>query len=139
MGFLKRIFKQDKPAGASITAGRRPGVKKAANPKKTAAAPTAAAANNPPAPAPAVEDEIPLCKIGLTGEFDESGLAKRVTLAFDEDSQLDDVETLWVAQLSSKVVLKGKVPNQAILDKMVAVARDVEGATAVDTSQVDVG
>ncbi|MEM6255369.1 MAG: phospholipid-binding protein [Cyanobacteria bacterium P01_D01_bin.156] len=133
MGFLKRIFKQDKPAGASTKAGRRPGAKKAA-PKTTAAAPTAAAANNAPE-----EEEIPLCKIGLTGEFDESGLAKRVTLAFDEDSQLDDVETLWVAQLSSKVVLKGKVPTQAILDKMVAVAKDVEGATAVDTSQVEVG
>ncbi len=137
MGFLKRIFKQDKPAGASITAGRRPGAKKVSVPKKAAAAPTAAAANN--APAPAAEDEIPLCKIGLTGEFDESGLAKRVTLAFDEDPQLDDVETLWVAQLSSKVVLKGKVPSQAILDKMVAVAKDVDGATAVDTSQVEIG
>ncbi|MEO0866943.1 MAG: phospholipid-binding protein [Cyanobacteria bacterium J06642_11] len=135
MGFLKRIFKQDKPAGASTKAGRRPGAKKAAAaPKTTAAAPTAAAANNAP-----VEEDIPLCKIGLTGEFDESGLAKRVTLAFDEDAQLDDVETLWVAQLSSKVVLKGKVPSQAILDKMVAVAKDVEGATAVDTSQVEVG
>ncbi|MEM9805463.1 MAG: phospholipid-binding protein [Cyanobacteria bacterium P01_D01_bin.56] len=133
MGFLKRIFKQDKPAGASTKAGRRPGAKKAAA-KTPAAAPTAAAANTAPA-----EEEIPLCKIGLTGEFDESGLAKRVTLAFDEDSQLDDVETLWVAQLSSKVVLKGKVPSQAILDKMVAVAKDVEGATAVDTSQVEVG
>lgn len=131
MGFLKRMFKQDKPAGASIKAGRRPGAKKAA-PKAT---PTAAA----PANVPAAEDDIPLCKIGLTGEFDESGLAKRVALAFDEDSQLDDVETLWVAQLSSKVVLKGKVPSQAILDKMVAVAKDVDGATAVDTSQVDVG
>ena len=131
MGFLKRMFKQDKPAGASIKAGRRPGAKKAA-PKAT---PTAAA----PASTPAAEDDIPLCKIGLTGEFDESGLAKRVALAFDEDPQLDDVETLWVAQLSSKVVLKGKVPSQAILDKMVAVAKDVDGATAVDTSQVDVG
>lgn len=130
MGFLKRIFKQDKPAGASITAGRRPG-------KKAAATPTAAAPSN--APAAAAEDDIPACKIGLTGEFDESGLAKRVTLAFDEDSQLDDVETLWVAQLSSKVVLKGKVPSQDILDKMVAVANGVDGATAVDTSQVEVG
>ncbi|MBT9310587.1 BON domain-containing protein [Leptothoe kymatousa] len=133
MGFLKRIFKQDKPAGASTKAGRRPGAKKTA-PKTTAAAPTATAANNAPA-----EEDIPLCKIGLTGEFDESGLAKRVTLAFDEDSQLDDVETLWVAQLSSKVVLKGKVPSQGILDKMVTVAKGVDGATAVDTSQVEIG
>lgn len=132
MGFLKRIFGQDKPAGASTKAGRRPGAKKSA-PKAT---PTASAPANTPA---AAEDDIPDYKVGLTGEFDESGLAKRVTLAFDEDSQLDDIETLWVAQLSSKVVLKGKVPSQAILDKMVTVAKGVDGATAVDTSQVDVG
>ena len=131
MGFLKRIFGQDKPAGASTKAGRRPTAKKAA-PKAT---PTASA----PAKAAAAEDAIPDYKVGLTGEFDESGLAKRVTLAFDEDSQLDDIETLWVAQLSSKVVLKGKVPSQAILDKMVSVAKGVDGATAVDTSQVEVG
>ena len=128
MGFLKRMFKQDKPVGASITAGRRPGAKKAA--PKTAAAPANAAA---------AEDDIPLCKVGLTGEFDESGLAKRVALAFDETNGLDDIETLWVAQLSSKVVLKGKVPSQAILDQMVSVAKDVDGATAVDTSQVEIG
>lgn len=134
MGFLKRIFKQDKPAGASTKAGRRPSVKKSA--PKTEAAPTKAAVNTTAA---ADNDDIPACKVGLTGEFDESGLAKRVTLAFDEASGLDDVETLWVAQLSSKVVLKGKVPSQAILDKMVAVAKDVEGATAVDTSQVEIG
>ena len=136
MGFLKRIFKQDKPAGASTKAGRRPGVKKTAAPKTAAApaAPTKSVANSSND-----EDDIPDYKIGLTGEFDESGLAKRVTLAFDEDSELDDVETLWVAQLSSKVVLKGKVPSQGILDKMVAVAKGVDGATAVDTSQVEIG
>ncbi|MEA5463135.1 phospholipid-binding protein [Leptothoe sp. PORK10 BA2] len=128
MGFLKRMFKQDKPAGASITAGRRPGKK--AEPKTTAAAPANAATE---------ADDIPDCKIGLTGEFDESGLAKRVALAFDETDGLDDVETLWVAQLSSKVVLKGKVPSQAILDKMVTVAKGVDGATAVDTSAVEIG
>ncbi len=133
MGFLKRMFKQDKPAGASTKVGRRP---KGRNSAPAAAAPTAAASN---APAAAAEDDIPDYKVGLTGEFDESGLAKRVALAFDEDSQLDDVDTLWVAQLSSKVVLKGKVPSQAILDKMVAVAKDVDGTTAVDTSQVEVG
>ena len=124
MGFLKRMFKQDKPAGASVRASR----KKAA--PKTAAAP----ANTAPA-----ADDIPDCKIGLTGEFDESGLAKRVALAFDETNGLDDIDTLWVAQLSSKVVLKGKVPSQAILDQMVSVAKDVDGATAVDTSQVEIG
>lgn len=84
-------------------------------------------------------ETIPPAKVGLNGEFDESGLAKRVALAFDNDAQLDDVDTLWVAQLSSKVVLKGKVPTQAFLDKATSVARGVEGATDVDVSQVTVG
>ncbi|XPM58749.1 MAG: BON domain-containing protein [Leptolyngbya sp. IPPAS B-1204] len=49
------------------------------------------------------------------------------------------MDNLWVAQLSSKVVLKGKVPNQQLLDKAVRVASGVNGATEVDTSQVTVG
>jgi osmotically-inducible protein OsmY len=101
--------------------------------KKPEAAPASA-----PAPTSS-EPGISPAKVGLNGEFDESGLAKRVALAFDNDDQLDDVDTLWVAQLSSKVVLKGKVPDQATLDKMVSVASTVDGATEVDTSQVTVG
>jgi len=77
--------------------------------------------------------------MGLNGEYDQSGLAKRVALAFDEDPGLDDIDTLYVAQTGTTVVLKGKVPNQQLLSKMVSVARGVNGATAVDTSQVTVG
>lgn len=91
------------------------------------------------APAAPADTSIPPAKVGLDGQFDESGLAKRVALAFDEDPGLTDIDTLWVAQLSSKVVLKGKVPDQASLDKMVSVAMGVDGATEVDTSQVTVG
>ncbi|QYO62694.1 BON domain-containing protein [Leptolyngbya sp. 7M] len=90
----------------------------------------------PPAPS---DPGIPAAKVGLNGEFDESGLAKRVALAFDNDAELEPLDNLWVAQLSSKVVLKGKVPNQQLLDKAVRVASSVNGATEVDTSQVTVG
>ncbi|MEM9149938.1 MAG: phospholipid-binding protein [Cyanobacteria bacterium P01_F01_bin.3] len=114
MGFFKRIFGKDKPANASTSVRR--GVAKAADGK-----------------------DVPDYKVGLDGNFDESGLAKRVALAFDEDSQLDDIDTLWVAQTSATVVLKGKVPSQAILDKMVKVAKATDGTDAVDTSQVEVG
>ncbi|MEO0540763.1 MAG: BON domain-containing protein [Cyanobacteria bacterium P01_A01_bin.105] len=133
MGFLRRMFKTDKPEGAStkVKAGRRPKGKTV----PTKSAPKVATAPTNQAP----EEDIPDYRIGLTGEYDESGLAKRVALAFDEDSQLDDVDTLWVAQLSGTVVLKGKVPSQDILDKMVKVARDVDGADAVDTKQVEIG
>lgn len=119
MGFFKRIFGKDKPANASPKIKR--GIAKAA-------------ANNTDK-----SDDVPDYKVGLDGNFDESGLAKRVALAFDEDSQLESIETLWVAQTSATVVLKGTVPSQAILDKMVSVAKGVEGTDAVDTKQVEVG
>lgn len=83
--------------------------------------------------------EVPAERVGLDGQYDQSGLAKRVAYAFDQDSQLDDIDTLWVAQTGSTVVLKGTVPTQDNLDKMVSVAEGVEGATSVDTSQVQVG
>ncbi|NJM96773.1 MAG: phospholipid-binding protein [Phormidesmis sp. RL_2_1] len=117
MGFFKRIFGKDKPADASPKIKR--GVAKAASNQ--------------------ADEAIPDYKIGVDGKFDESGLAKRVALAFDEDAQLDDIDTLWVAQLSGTVVLKGKVPSQAILDKMVSVAKATEGTDAVDTKQVEIG
>ncbi len=33
-------------------------------------------------------------RIGLNGEYDQSGLAKRVALAFDQNSNIDDIDTL---------------------------------------------
>lgn len=119
MGWLDRLF---------------PGAKK----KQNAPAAPAAPAPSAQASAPSATS-IPPEKVGLDGEFDESGLAKRVALAFDNDAQLDDVGTLWVAQLSSKVVLKGKVPSQDYLNKAVSIAKGVNGATEVDASQVTVG
>lgn len=119
MGFFSRIFGKDKPDNASSKIKR--GVAKAASTSTSS------------------EKDIPDYKIGVDGDFDESGLAKRVALAFDEDSQLDDIDTLWVAQLSGTVVLKGKVPSQDILDKMTRVAKGVDGTDAVDTDQVEVG
>jgi len=115
MGFFSRIFGKDKPANASTSVSK-----------------TTKAKDNS-------GNDVPDYKVGLDGKFDESGLAKRVALAFDEDNQLDDIDTLWVAQTSATVVLKGKVPSQAILDKMAKVAKATDGADAVDTSQVEVG
>jgi len=77
--------------------------------------------------------------VGLSGEYDQSGLAKRVALAFDQDSDLADIDTVYVAQTGSVVVLKGQAPSQETLNQMVAVALDVNGATNVETEQVTVG
>ena len=122
MSWLKRLFGLEKPDAATTSA--------------PAGIPASAAAQDPAAPA---QEQISPAKVGLNGEFDESGLAKRVALAFDNDPAIDDIDTVYVAQLSSKVVLKGKAPSQEIVDKMVSVARGVNGATEVDTSEVTIG
>jgi BON domain len=110
MNWLKRIFGLDKPADtAAAIAGQ------------------------------AASSDIPAAKVGLDGQFDESGLAKRVVLAFDETPDLADEDRLWVAQTSGTVVLKGTVSDQATLNKMVLIASKVNGATSVDTSQVTIG
>jgi osmotically-inducible protein OsmY len=110
MGWLQRTFGLEKPADAKAAIAGK-----------------------------ATSSDIPPHKVGLDGAFDESGLAKRVVLAFDEDPDVADEDRLWVAQTSSTVVLKGTVSDQATLNKIVAIAQGVNGTTNVDTSQVTVG
>ena len=121
MGWLKRLFGMEKPENAEV------------NP--TVAADT----STPDAPAEAGTESIAPERVGLNGEYDQSGLAKRVALAFDQEPDLADEERLWVAQTGGTVVLKGEVADQATLDKLVSVAQSVSGATDVQTDQVTVG
>ncbi|HEY9659507.1 MAG TPA: phospholipid-binding protein [Allocoleopsis sp.] len=123
MGWLQRLFGIDKHAAKSAPQAQA---------NRGAATATVPSGNNN-------ENAIPPERVGLNGEYDQSGLAKRVALAFDENPNLDDINTLYVAQTGSTVVLKGKVPNQQLLTQMVSVAKGVHGATAVDTSQVSIG
>jgi osmotically-inducible protein OsmY len=71
-------------------------------------------------------------KVGLDGQFDESGLAKRVAQALDE-AGIDDTVGLWVAQTGSTVVLKYNPDAEGVLAQAEKVAKGVEGATAVNT------
>lgn len=116
MSWLQRLFGQEKPANAEV------------NPTATLIPETSSEG-----------ETIPPERIGLNGEYDQSGLAKRVALAFDEDSRVTDIETVYVAQLGTTVVLKGQVPTQDILGLLVEIANGVNGATDVTTDQVTVG
>lgn len=78
----------------------------------------------------AAEKSIPPEKVGLDGNFDESGLAKRVAKAFD-DAGLSDNVGLWVAQLGNTVVLKYNPDAQAVLEQAKKIAMTVEGAGSV--------
>lgn len=74
--------------------------------------------------------------MGVEGEYDQSGLAKRVALALDQSSDIQDVETLSIVQQGCKISFLGKAPNQHLIDRVVDVARRVDGTREVDVSQV---
>jgi hypothetical protein len=112
MGWLSRIFPES---------------------KKPAKLPKVSGAKTPEG------NPIPPARVGLNGEYDQNGLAKRVVAAFDENDQLDDIETLWVAQAGSTVVLKGTVPSEDALKQAISIAQGVEGTIKVDSSQVTTG
>jgi osmotically-inducible protein OsmY len=112
MGWLQRMFGMEKPENAEV---------------------------NPQVADASSGESIAPERLGLSGEYDQSGLAKRVALAFDQDSELTDVDTLWVAQTGGTVVLKGTVANADVLSKMVSVAQSVNGASSVNTDQVTFG
>ncbi len=90
------------------------------------------------AAAQATQTQIPPERVGLHGEYDQSGLAKRVAQAFDAEPDLADNERVWIAQTGSIVVIKGDVPNQYELNKMINIAQKVSGATGVDITQCKV-
>jgi osmotically-inducible protein OsmY len=116
MGWLQRIFGGNKEAEAAAP---------------EAAEMQAEASGDAPA-------EVPAERMGLNGEYDQSGLAKRVAAAFDQDASVADIETVWVAQTSGTVVLKGEVPTQEQLNRLIEIANEQSGATAVNTDQVTV-
>ena len=80
----------------------------------------------------ASENSIPPEKVGLDGNFDDSGLAKRVAKALD-DAGISDNVGLWVAQTGSTVVLKYNPDAEGVLEQAKQVASGVDGATAVNT------
>ncbi|MBL1174980.1 phospholipid-binding protein [Pantanalinema sp. GBBB05] len=92
----------------------------------------AAAAPPVSVPAVAAEKSIPPEKVGLDGNFDESGLAKRVAKALD-DANISDHVGLWVAQTGSVVVLKYNPDAEGVLEQAKQIARNVDGATDVQS------
>lgn len=79
---------------------------------------------------------IPPERIGLHGEYDHSGLVKRVEQAFRQHFQLAELEHLSIMQRGSVVVLAGWVLNQAQLDQLVTIALSLQGANYVETHDV---
>ncbi|HEY9771156.1 MAG TPA: response regulator [Coleofasciculaceae cyanobacterium] len=81
---------------------------------------------------------IPTERVGLHGEFSLSGIAQRVTKAFEQDSALRDVSTVYVAQEDDAIILTGTISNATLLRRMENIALQVTGVRKVYSSQIAV-
>jgi hypothetical protein len=81
---------------------------------------------------------IPPERVGLNGEYDHHGLAKRVLDAFQQQYGSDELRSLKVKQRGAVVVLVGKVRTQALLIRLAQTALSMTGAVAVETHGVTV-
>ena len=79
---------------------------------------------------------IPSERVGLYGEFSLSGIAQRVSKAYEQDAKLRDISTVYVAQEDDAIVLFGTITNASLLKRMENIAMQVEGVKKVYTSQV---
>jgi osmotically-inducible protein OsmY len=79
---------------------------------------------------------IPPERVGLNGEYDHSGLAKRVALAFQENVAAEEIANLRVTQRGRVVILMGEIANKRLLSRLISLAMQVDGATGVETSGV---
>lgn len=74
-------------------------------------------------------------RIGVQGEYDYNGLAKRVKHSF-EKAFGDQVSQLRVAQRGCVVILTGAVDSRSLLNRLVSLAIKVEGAALVEIYSV---
>lgn len=81
--------------------------------------------------------EVPIERQGPDGNYDQSGLAKRVVKAFD-DHGVEDAPHLYVSQRDRSIVFKGNVHSQQIIDQLAEIAKAVEGTADVDSSEVHI-
>jgi hypothetical protein len=75
---------------------------------------------------------LPPERVGLNGEYDHSGLAKRVMLAFQAQPEAI-ADSIQVIQRGRVVILVGMVANAQVLTRLVAIALSVSGTDTVET------
>ncbi|MBE9011986.1 BON domain-containing protein [Pseudanabaenaceae cyanobacterium LEGE 13415] len=79
---------------------------------------------------------IPPERVGLNGEYDHSGLAKRVLQAFQAHFSTQDLAGLRVNQRGKVVILMGSLRSTNLLDQLTSIALKVEGAIGVETNGI---
>lgn len=75
---------------------------------------------------------IPPERVGIRGEYDHDGLAKRVHLKFNQTLGKLAIADLSVLQRGRVVILHGQVASQDLLNQLVRLAMQVDGADDVE-------
>lgn len=81
---------------------------------------------------------IPPERVGLRGEYDHHGLAKRVQLTLEQQFTAEQIENLQISQRGAVVLLRGEVKSQRLLNELVTVAMNVDGAVGVEVNGVSI-
>lgn len=79
---------------------------------------------------------IPPERVGLNGEYDHSGLAKRVLQALKTRFAAKDLQGLRVMQRGKVVILLGSVASMELLKQCVSIAQRIEGAIDVEINGI---
>lgn len=82
---------------------------------------------------------IPPERMGLQGEYDHQGLAKRVALAFQQQFTATEIGGLRVTQRGAVVVLSGQIPQQKLLVRLINIAMATAGTADVEVNGTSVG
>ncbi len=87
-------------------------------------------------PSTSLFNRIPPERIGLQGEYDHSGLAKRVLVVFRQQFGAEAVANLEVSQRGRVVILEGYLDNHHLLHSLAKTALRVEGAAFVEYTAI---
>lgn len=79
---------------------------------------------------------IPPERVGLNGEYDHHGLAKRVKVELTQAFDAETLNSLRITQRGRVVIFTGKVANPHILAQLIKSALRVSGAEGIETHGV---
>lgn len=79
---------------------------------------------------------IPPERVGLKGEYDHTGMAKRAERALGQTFPIAEIAHLVLSQRGRVLILQGQLANQPLLDRLLNTLMQVNGVEAVEVQQV---
>jgi hypothetical protein len=81
---------------------------------------------------------IPPERVGLNGEYDHYGLAKRVQASLHYYFGPDVTTRLLIQQRGSAILISGKVTNRSMAERLAQYILDIDGTTQVELHQLQI-